>query len=388
MMMGLSFLGPILPKFVASLGVEPDKIGIAVGLTITAFGVARVVTNIPAGKLTKRVGRRFLLVGAPVLVFISALGCGFTTAYWQLIMWRILQGTAAAGYSVAALIMLGEISKPSNRGLYISFFWTAALIGASIGPTFGGFMGEFFGYRTVFFSYAALALVSALWGYLRLPETSGRTRSVSKARPEKQTSSLSILKNHNFILISMVSMLTLVTVGGTQGTMIPLLGYERLSLGEGQLGLALTSIAIMQVLFSPLGGRLSDQWGRKKLIVPGGIITTLGLIMFIYSGNYIHFIISALILGFGRGIGTSVATTYVSDIALQGDYESTLAIYRAISDLGWVIGPLLCGHLKDSAGLEPPFFVTAGMLFIVILLFAKYGREHHNRVTKIVAVDS
>ncbi|WP_281168117.1 MFS transporter [Desulfoscipio gibsoniae] len=379
LMMGLSFIAPILPKFIQSLGVEASKLGISVGLTITAFGIARVAMNIPSGKITKRFGRRLLLVGAPAIVFISALGCGFTTAYWQLIVWRLLQGAAAAGYSVTALIALAEISNTTNRGLYISYFWTAALLGASIGPTFGGFMGEYFGYRFVFFCYAALALLSAIWVYLRVPETSTRHQGVGLTRGAtvlaETKKSTGYLFNYNFILISLVALFTLVTIGGTQATLIPLVGYENLSLSEGQVGLGLTVIAIMQVLFSPIAGNLSDKLGRKKLIIPGGVITVLGLIMFVYSSTYWFFLFCALILGLGRGIGAPIPTAYVSDIALKDDYEGTLATFRAISDLGWVIGPLLCGYLKDISGLILPFYLTAGMLLMTVALFGIFGKE-------------
>ncbi len=381
-MMGLSFIAPILPGFVQSLGVGAHELGTAVGLTITAFGMARAVMNIPAGKLTKLYGRRLLLISAPAVVFVSAVGCGLTTAYWQLLVWRLLQGAAAAGYSVAALITLSEISDSDNRGLYISYFWTAALLGASIGPTFGGYMSEFFGYRFVFFCYAALALLSVIWGYLRIPETSARhhepVSTGGVAARDMATKSTGYLFNPNFILISLVALFTLATIGGTQTTLVPLLGYEKLSLSEGQVGLGLTLIAVMQVLLSPLAGTLSDRLGRKRLIIPGGIITVLGLVMFVFSYNYWFFLFCALILGLGRGIGAPIPTAYVSDIALKDKYEETLATFRAISDMGWVIGPILCGYLKDTAGLILPFYITAGLLLLAVILFGVFGKESVN----------
>jgi MFS family permease len=379
LMMGLSFLSPILPKFVLSLGVEAGGLGLAVGTVMMVFGAARALMDIPAGNLAKRFGRRLLLVGSPVIVLISALGCAFTTEYWQLIVWRIMQGVGAASFSVTALIVLGEISTPSNRGLYLSFFWGTALIGSSLGPSFGGFIGEYFGYRAVFFSYAALAFFAVLWSYLRIPETSLKKPAISAKEPaprlHKRENVPESLFNRNFILISLVAVLTLITVAGTQVTLIPLVGYESLSLREGQVGIGLTTIAVMQLVLTPFSGRLSDRIGRKKLIVPGGILTALGLFMFTQSSVYWLFLISSLVVGLGRGIGAPIPTAYVADIALKNNYETTLAAFRAISDLGWVIGPLLCGCLKDMAGLELPFYVTSLMLLLVISVFGVFGRE-------------
>lgn len=172
LIIGLGFLSPILPKYIQSMGVDPGQIGLAVGAAITVFGVARAGMDIPAGRMARRYGRRLLLVGAPALATISALGCAFATEYWQLIIWRLLQGTSSAFFSVTALIVIGEISTPSNRGLYMSFIWGTFLIGSSLGPGFGGLIGGYLGYRAVFFCYAGLAFLSTLWNYFRIPETS------------------------------------------------------------------------------------------------------------------------------------------------------------------------------------------------------------------------
>lgn len=70
---------------------------------------------------------------------ISAIGCGLAIEYWQLVVFRLLQGLSSALFSVAAIIVIVEISTPTNRGQYISLYWGAFLIGCSLGPTLGGF---------------------------------------------------------------------------------------------------------------------------------------------------------------------------------------------------------------------------------------------------------
>ncbi len=116
LMMGMGFLSPVLPKFVQALGVEPTRIGTMVGLVITAYGVARVLTDLPADRLAQRWGQRPLLIIGPALIAISALGCGLAILYWQLVAFRLLQGLGSALSSVAAIIIIGEISTPANRG--------------------------------------------------------------------------------------------------------------------------------------------------------------------------------------------------------------------------------------------------------------------------------
>jgi len=222
-------------------------------------------------------------------VTISAIGCGLAIEYWQLVVFRLLQGLGSALFSVAAIIVIVEISTSANRGQYISLYWGAFLIGCSLGPTLGGF--------------------------------------------------------------------------------------ERLNLREGQVGLTLTLVAAMQFAFVFLAGRLSDKLGRKAIIIPGGIITALGLVMLTQSPSYQFFLLSAVVLGVGRGFGGAVPTAYVADIAQSQNYEHTMALYRTVSDIGFIVGPILLGWLKDTRGLDFPFFLGAGLLLGAIILFAALAKE-------------
>jgi len=388
LMMGLGFLSPILPKFVQALGIAPTQIGTMVGLVITVFGIAQATMDLPAGRLAHLWGRRPLLILGPGLVTISAIGCGLAMEYWQLVVFRLLQGLGSALFSVAAIIVIGEISTPANRGQYISLYWGALLIGCSLGPTLGGFVGEYLGYRAPFFCFAGLALLAALWCYFRIPETKGRrpTGVFAPSNLAVKNSSIEkpapLHKNLNFILISMVSIFTLITLSGNQITLIPLLGYERLNLREGQVvGLTLTLVAAMHFAFVFLAGRLSDKVGRKTIIVPGGIITALGLILLIHSPSYQFFLLSAVVLGVGRGFGGAVPTAYVADIAQSQNYEHTMALYHTVSDIGFVVDPILLGWLKDTRGLDFPFFLGAGLLFVTVILFAAFAKETVDRST-------
>lgn len=225
-------------------------------------------------------------------------------------------------------------------------------------------------------------MLATLWGYFLIPETKDkRLASTPKtsSRSPSQTNSAGkqtpLYKNLNFILISMVSLLTLITLSGNQVTLIPLLGYERLNLGAGQVGLTLTVVTAMQFAFVFPAGRLSDKLGRKAIIVPGGVITALGLVLFAQSNSYCCFLLSAVVLGLGRGFGGAVPTAYVTDIASPQDYEHTIALYRTVSDIGFVVGPILLGWLKDSRGLDFPFFLGAGLLLAAVILFAALARE-------------
>jgi MFS family permease len=266
----------------------------------------------------------------------------------------------------------------------MSLYWGSFLLGASFGPTLGGFIGEYLSYSAVFFSFSGLSLVATIFGYFFIPETKRNKGIPATKSPDpdvNQAVSTPLRKNINFWLICTVVLFSLITVSGNQITLVPILGYEHLRLTEGQVGLALTLVAVVQLIMVPFAGRLSDKLGRKKLIVPGGIITVLGLLMFTQANYYLFFLASGVILGLGRGFCGPIPTAYAADIASPQDYERTMAIYRTVSDAGWVIGPIMLGWLKDVSSISFSFFLGAGLLFVATVCFALLAKEtiSHNR---------
>jgi len=150
-------------------------------------------------------------------------------------------------------------------------------------------------------------------------------------------------------------------------------------LSEIQVGLVFTSVAIMQCVFVFPAGKISDKSGRKIVIVSGGAITTAAFVLFTQSYSYQLCMLSGIILGIGRGLGGPVISAYVADIAPSEAYEHTIALYRTIADVGFLVGPILLGWLKDTHGINFPFFLGAGLLLGAIILFAILADETVNR---------
>jgi len=78
MMMGIGIVGPILPHYARLFGVSITMIG----LLITVFGVARIVMDIPAGRMTEHLGRRPILISGPIVLGMGSLACGLAGSYW------------------------------------------------------------------------------------------------------------------------------------------------------------------------------------------------------------------------------------------------------------------------------------------------------------------
>jgi len=184
-----------------------------------------------------------------------------------------------------------------------------------------------------------------------------------------------VLKDPNFILISILTFGIFFMRQGSQNVILPLLGAERLSLGEGQIGLALTLIAVMQFVAIFPAGRLSDNLGRKAVITPGCLVAAASLIMLAQSYNYWFFLLTCLVMGIGIGIAGPTPSAYVADIVPRENYGIAMGTYRAISDLGFVIGPVLLGWLADIKDFRFALLFNSVFIFIIVIIFQLRAKE-------------
>ncbi|HJX69697.1 MAG TPA: MFS transporter [Dehalococcoidia bacterium] len=382
MMMGVGLISPTLPLYAQTFGVSITMIG----LLITVFGVARIMADIPAGHLSEKLGRRPILVAGPLILAIGSVACGLADSYWELLAFRFIQGIGSAMFTTASMITLADISTPDNRGQVMSIYWGSILLGAGMGPVVGGFTAQYLGLQAPFFAIAFFAILAALWAYLRLPETrpAGQVTSGLPTNPElpsanSRTGLKPLLWNLNFILLCTVAFSVFFMRTGAQNQILPLLGSDRIGLSEGQIGVALTLVVIMQFATIFLSGRLSDRFGRKVVITPGCLIAAASLVMLAQSYSYWFLLLSCVVMGIGLGISGPTTSAYVADIIPKENYSSGIGLYRTIVDLGFVIGPILLGWLADMRGFSFSLLFNSLLLFLVVFLFQVWAKEPSRR---------
>ncbi len=375
MMMGIGLVSPILPQYARTFGVNITMIG----MLITVFGIARMLVDIPAGKLTDKVGRRPVLIVGPIILALGSIGCALSINYWFFLICRFVQGIGSAMYTTAAMVMLADVSTNENRGRLMSFYQGCVLLGAGLGPTMGGFIAQYFGLRAPFFAFACLAGLASLWAFSSLPESrpniDSKTKSLNIQQSRSNKNVKSLLQNHNFILISLITFGIFLTRQGAQNQILPLLAYDRLNSNEGQIGFSLTVVALVQIVSIFISGKYSDRVGRKVFISTGGYILVASILMLSASNSYGFLILSCVVMGLGIGTCGTVSSAYVADIIPRENYSIGMGTYRAISDLGFVLGPLLLGWLSDMKGFGISLVFNALILLIPLVIFQFNAKE-------------
>lgn len=154
---------------------------------------------------------------------------------------------------------------------------------------------------------------------------------------------------------------------------IPLLPFYALHFGASPLiATALVSVyAICALISTPIIGRLSDQYGRKPLLMYSQAGTCVGFLVLAFSSSLSMVFVGRILPGLSAG-NLSIAQAYISDHTAPQDRAKAFGVIGIAFGIGFMFGPALGGWLGDYA-LDLPFFVAASlsataMVFTYILL--------------------
>jgi DHA1 family multidrug resistance protein-like MFS transporter len=154
------------------------------------------------------------------------------------------------------------------------------------------------------------------------------------------------------------------------GIIMPITPFYSKSLGATalDLGLLMASYSLMQFLFAPLWGRLSDRFGRRPIIVAGLVGLGVSFILFGLSTS-LWMLFLARILGGVLSSGIFPASlAYIADVTSKKERGQAMGLLGAASGLGIIFGPAVSGFIA-VLGLSMPFF-AAGLLSLATAGFA------------------
>ncbi|MFT6871343.1 MAG: DHA1 family tetracycline resistance protein-like MFS transporter [Roseivirga sp.] len=127
-------------------------------------------------------------------------------------------------------------------------------------------------------------------------------------------------------------------------------------------GLLLFTYAFMQFLFAPILGGLSDQYGRRLVILIALFGLTIDYLVVAFAPT-IAWLFAARIVAGICGASFSSASAYVADISAPEDRPKNFGMIGAAFGLGFILGPVM-GGLLGQINIRLPFFVSAGLTFL------------------------
>ncbi len=150
-----SIVNVSIPKIMADFGVNLDDIEWVSTGYMLAFATLMPMT----GWLRDRIGYRNIYIGALFLFTLGSVLCGLAWNLPMLIFARVIQAFGGGAMQPTSMAMAAEVFPPEERGSSMGVFGVAIIIGPAFGPTLGGFLTDYFGWRSIFFVNLPLGII-------------------------------------------------------------------------------------------------------------------------------------------------------------------------------------------------------------------------------------
>jgi MFS family permease len=336
----------------------------AVALTfLVAFGVVKAGSNLAAGTLADRVGRKRLLV----LGWLAALPVPFLLWFagsWSwIVAANVFLGVNQGLAWSMTVVMKVDLAGPARRGLALglneSFGYGAVALAA-----FGSAqLAVGHGPRAV---AALLGLLVACGGLLLsavfVRDTARHVETEIGADARPLVRPRQVLRQVTFSDPS----LSAASQAGLINNLNDALAWGLMPIFLASRGLSIEHIGVVAAVYPAAWavcqvgfGALSDRVGRKRPIVAGMWVQAAAIALFPVVGSYGGWIMAALMMGIGTALVYPTLLAVVGDVAAATWRASAIGAYRLWRDLGYAIGGLMAGALADVAGMRTAFFGVA-----------------------------
>lgn len=358
--LGFGIVGPVIPAFAREFQVS----AFAAGLVVSSFASFRLLGAPPAARFVDRFGERRVLTIGLAIVGVSSFTAGLAQTYWQLLLFRSIGGIGSIMFSVASIALLLRIVHPDQRGRAASAWSGGFLFGGLAGPALGGVFVAW-SLRAPFFVYAATLAVASWLSWRTLAHAHLLENAVEQSEQPLTLRTAARLPAYRAVIAAQFA--NGFVRFGVANALITLYVVEVLKAAPAVASVGFFISSIGQVLLLSRAGRLTDQVGRRPMLLMGVAATMASQAILMAAGS-----IGLVYLGM-LGMGLSGAFMAAAPAAVLGDVTHghprgpVVAASQMASDLGGVVGPILAGSVLDLTGSYPAGF-GSGVLVLTLAL--------------------
>jgi MFS family permease len=352
---------------------------VAVLSFIVAFGLSKALTNLAAGVLVERIGRRRLLILGWLLALPVPLLIALAPSWAFIVAANVALGLNQGLTWSMAVVMKVDLVGPRRRGLALGLNEAAGYLGVAVAATASGLLAAEFAARDVLVvagfvvALTALALSFffardtsshvALEQAAHAPHLDGRPPALGEAFADatyrvpglRSCSQAGLVNNLNDGVAWGLVPLFLAANGASVSAIGLVAGLYPAVWGIAQIGT----------------GAWSDRTGRKPLIVAGMLLQALALaVLAVSQGDVLMAAVAAVMLGAGTALVYPTLIAAISDHVTPIARAPTIGVYRFWRDMGYVVGGLVAGVAADVISFAGALGVVAALTGLSGLLVA------------------
>jgi len=342
---------------------------------IVAFGFTKALTNLGAGALAQRLGRRRLLIAGWVAALPVPVLIAIAPSWGWVVAANVLLGINQGLAWSMTVVMKIDLVGPRRRGLALGLNEAAGYGGVALAAGLSGLLASQFAARdVVVVAGATLAVTALLLSVLLVRDTaahvaleqsrqrSGTSHAQPRLRDAFARASWRVPALRSCSQAGLVNNLN----DGLAWGLVPLfLATHRASIA--QVGLVAAVYPGVWAVAQIATGHWSDKIGRKPLIVAGMLLQAVALgVLALSDGSVAIATATAVLLGLGTALVYPTLIAAISDVVSPIERAPVVGVYRFWRDSGTAFGGLIAGSVADALGYS-------GAIAIVAVLTAASG---------------
>jgi MFS family permease len=334
---------------------------------VVAFGAAKALTNLAAGDLAERFGRKRLLVAGWVVALPVPLLIGLAPSWWFIVAANLLLGVNQGLAWSMTVNMKIDLAGPRRRGFALGLNEAAGYLGVAATAFGTGLLAVSYAPRTVIWAGAAvIAAVGLLVSVFAVRDTGPHVALEQKTHGDHVPAHTGL--RSAFLHASLRDpTLRACSQAGLVNNLNDALAWGLAPLYLAAHGASVRQIAIVAAVYPVVWGAgqlaagwLSDHTGRKPLISAGMLVQAAALsLLVIGDGAFTPSLAAAALLGVGTAMVYPTLIAAVSDASQPRDRARVVGVYRFWRDFGFVLGALIAGIGADATSSQTAILIVA-----------------------------
>lgn len=372
-----SALVPLNSTMIAvALPTLSDEFGIARGdaaILVTIYLAAMLLGQPLSGRFADAIGARRLGIIAVSGFGLCSAAAMLSPTFTVLVAIRAGQAIFASGLSPSVQSLLRTITTPSERGRAFGVQGSVIGVGAGLGPVIGGLLLAGFGWRAIFAVNIPIVIVVLIVLHRTVPVDAHATDEVEESTaPSAGGSDGDTRRLFNRVFSAAFSTQALSVFAQYTLLLVTPIVLDDRGWGTGSIGIALSTLTLGMIVMGPPGGRLGDEWGRRRPVLIGLTVATVSVGAAVVFGDDVA---SAMLIGsllwFGLGLG--LATPSVLTAGVEAAPVAKVGLASGVLASGRYVGSIVASILLSALVADNGDGVTTMLAMSTVALVLSLG---------------
>jgi predicted MFS family arabinose efflux permease len=365
----------LLPQIAADLNVSVG----ATSIVVTAYLLAHGSVQLVIGPIGDRFGKYLCVSIAAAGSTAMVVACGLAPSLPVLVAARLACGLATGWIIPFALAFVGDVIPYERRQQVIGRFLSGQILGQLFGQAAGGVLGDYFGWRNVFFILAALLAAATLGLFYELWRN-----PITHANATPQHRGRGFIADYSAVLRSPWARAVIAIAFIEAAAMFGAFTYVgadlhlRFGVGFTLVGLFVGAFAIGGLIYSLSVRALVNRFGQTGLAAGGGALLALAYVTLAFEPHYWMAPAAILTIGLGFYMLHNTLQTNATQMTPQAR-GTAVAIFSASLYLGQTAGVAAGGVIFDRFTAVPVFLIAAAVLLALALWFARQLKRRRSQ---------